>query len=112
MADDNVFAANPYGVQAGGGQTDKISQIIAQAAQHFAQATSYDPGDPPWGNDAIGNEFFKSYRNAHTELRDAVLGLATSVEKAGGLTLSSGLNFESAQSDNLDAIHSEAGRHM
>ncbi|MFM9498991.1 hypothetical protein ACKI1Q_35990 [Streptomyces galilaeus] len=110
MADDSSFAALPSSVQQGGGNTDMISRLIEQAAQRFATLTSYDPQDPPWGDDLIGNEFMKAYAKAHAELREAVTDFAGAVSRAGQLTLDSGTAFEKAQQDNLDTIHREAGR--
>lgn len=110
MPEDNVFAAEPSKVQAGGGQTDAISQLIETTAQRFADATAFDPQDPPWGDDTIGHGFAENYVHPHAQLRDAVAAFATAVTNAARLTLDSGKNFESAQDDAIKHIHEEGKR--
>jgi hypothetical protein len=109
VPDDKVFAANPSQVQAGGGMTDKISELIAAASRVFESETSFDPQNPPWGSDPIGDGFAKNYVEPHAQLRDAVTGFARAVTGAARLTLESGKNFQTSQDDALDAIHNEGG---
>ncbi|HEY5834684.1 hypothetical protein [Streptomyces sp.] len=111
MPGDNLFAANPSDVQRGGKVTDDVSTFIMATAKAFADATSYDPQDPPWGDDKIGHGFEANYLTPHSQLRDAVTGFAEAVAGAARLTITSGTNFHRAQGDAIDMIHTEGGRH-
>jgi hypothetical protein len=109
MPDDNMFIANPSQVQAGGGMTDEVSQLIERAAKAFASATEFDPQDPPWGDDQIGHGFAENYVKPHAQLRDALTSFATAVTNAARLTVESGKNFQKTQDGALEHIRQNGG---
>lgn len=110
MPDDNVFAALPSEVVAGGGITDEVAQHAQLLAQSYDDATHYDLNNPPWGEgDDTAATFKAKYVQPHADLRDALHMLADSITTAGAKTLTSGKSFHGAQDDAITAIHNEGG---
>jgi len=102
------FIADPTLIRSGGGATDSIGTALAAAAKAFEVATTFDPQDPPWGDDDAGRQFAAAYVEPHAQLRDAFTALATGVRQAGELAISSGVNFQKTQNEALGEI--EGGR--
>lgn len=112
MADDNLFAAVPADVQAGGGVTDEVGQHAKQLSSAYEQATYYDLNDPPWGQgDDTAHTFEEKYVQPHADLRDALSSLAEAIGSAAQQTIDSGKGFAGAQDEALSAIHAEGGGH-
>lgn len=112
MAEDDTFAAIPRGVQQGGDFTYQISRRLAEAVQRFVTETSYDPQDPPWGDDAIGKAFENIYTGAHSELAKGAEALSAGFTKLGEYIFDAGTNFEKAQADNVNTIRTQGGRRV
>ncbi|MFG2357804.1 hypothetical protein [Streptomyces sp. NPDC048521] len=104
MADEAVFAADPRRIQVGGDATGQVAENTNKAAEQFADATAFDPADPPWGNDSYGNQYVPNYVQYHTPLREGIRMLAQAMQNAGDMTYNAGRNFEKTQSDNTEAI--------
>lgn len=112
MADDNVFAAIPSEVQAGGGNTDQVGQEAKRLADAYEEATYVDLNDPPWGHgDDTAHTFEQMYVQPHADLRNAVQSLATAIGSAAQKTLDSGKGFAAAQDDALSAVHAAGEGH-
>lgn len=105
MADGNVFAADPSRIKAGGDATHQVAEVTDRAADQFADATAFDPTDPPWGNDVYGKQYVQNYIPVHNMLRDGIRSLARAMESAADLTTNAGESFAKAQSDNTEAIN-------
>ncbi|MFE4758559.1 hypothetical protein ACFRFU_48860 [Streptomyces sp. NPDC056704] len=112
MADDNTFAAIPRGVQKGGDYTSEASRRLAEAVQRFVAATSYDPQDPPWGDDAIGKAFENVYIEPHSELVKGVEAGAVGFDGLGKYIVGAGTDFEKTQQGNVDTIRADGGRRV
>ncbi|WP_331728271.1 hypothetical protein [Streptomyces sp. NBC_01176] len=110
MADDRVFAAEPDSVVRGGDVTDRISQILERLSHGYADETSWDAGNPPWGVGQLGTVFAKQYVPPHSELRDAVSALAAAMLGAATKTLTSGRSFSGAQDHAVHEIESKGRR--
>jgi hypothetical protein len=110
MADDNLFAAVPGDVEAGGGVTDEVAQHATALYQAYFDATHYDLNNPPWGSgDDTAETFKEKYVQPHADLRDALGQLADSITEAGKRTLDSGKQFKGAQDDAITALHDHTG---
>jgi hypothetical protein len=112
VAEDDTFAAIPRGVQKGGDYTSEASRRLAEAVQRFVAATSYDPQDPPWGDDAIGKAFENIYTGAHSELVKGAEALSAGFTKLGEYIFDAGTNFEKTQEGNVETIRGEGGRRV
>lgn len=109
MAVDNLFVADPAQILAGGGATDEIGRMISEAAKAYSDATSFDPQDPPWGDDNFGKQFEQNYVGPHDEFRAAFIEFANGVLSAANLTIVSAQNFSKTQSDIIGKLN--GGRH-
>ena len=105
MADGGTFIADPARIMAGGGATDEVGAATSRAAEDFANDTSYDVQDPPWGNDTYGHQYVQNYIPIHSQLRDAIRELANAVHGAADLTLTSGKNFQKTQDNAADHVN-------
>ncbi|MGW5652643.1 hypothetical protein [Streptomyces humi] len=104
MADGSLFAADPSRIKAGGDATGQVADMTDRTAEQFRDDTSFDPGDPPWGNDSYGSQYVQNYVPAHNLINKGILDLARAMAAAGALTVDSGKSFENAQHDNTHAI--------
>ncbi|MFF2328592.1 MULTISPECIES: hypothetical protein [unclassified Streptomyces] len=105
MADESTFNADPARIMAGGGATDEVGTETRRAAEGFADKTSWDVQDPPWGNDSYGHQYAQNYIPFHSQLRDAIRTLGNAVHAAADLTMNSGKSFQKTQDDALGHIN-------
>jgi hypothetical protein len=112
VAEDRVFAANPRGVQQGADLIEQIRQMMKPALDRCEELMSFDPQDPPWGDDPAGHAFENAIREPVAGLFKVAMGATEALSESHRRTSESGTNFERASSDNLDTINADAGRRV
>ncbi len=103
MSDESTFIADPSRIKAGADATGQVADVTNRAAEQYADATAYDPQDPPWGNDAYGKAYFANY-GIHATLREGMRSLYLATQSAADMTKDAGRSFENAMNDNTDAV--------
>lgn len=70
----------------------------------FSDAVKYDPSNPPWGTTPDGEQFEKGYVSAAVATRDAVDGVASTVEELANRTHEARTRFQHTQDEALENI--------